>query len=242
MPQATSTSPNAAASLNPGSIEKLFRVFSRRWSHKWEKTFADKAARHVWEADLNGLGVDDAMLDFGLHACAKLEWPPSPSEFAALCKPDDGLPTAQEAYQTATHGGYPHDVVFEAAQRVGQYELRHWSDTQARREFMPTYERVCAEWRAGARFPRPAVDGLIEHSAPPRGVSPQQWAEQLTAQHGRTPAQHLADLKSMVGSPPPPKRPRPIPADIEPMNDEEFYRQRDQQLAAIEAALQEGVA
>lgn len=228
------------AAFSANAIEYLFRVFHRRWAHKWQVIFSDSAARDVWLVDLHRLGVTDGNIRMGIEACASLAWPPSPSEFAELCLPDDGLPTAQEAYQAATHGRYPHDVVYEAARLVGQYELRHWSDTQARREFMPTYERVCAEWRTGARFPRPVVDGLLEHSAPPRGVSPQQWADQLTAQHGRTPAQHLADLKSMVGPPPPPKRPRPIPADIEPLNDEEFYRRRDEQLAAIEAASRRG--
>lgn len=224
MPQETSTSPNEVVSLSPGSIEKLFRVFSRRWSHKWEKTFVDKSARHVWEVDLNGLGVDDAMLDFGLHACARLEWPPSPSEFAALCRPDDDLPTANVALQAACQGQYPHIVVHETAQRVGAWNLRHWSDTQARREFMPEYEKACAEWRQGARFAWPQVAGLIgQTQKPPAGISDAEWNEYLRTLHGKSPAQHMAFAREALGRIPDP--PRPAPKPILPLNDDDVREQ-----------------
>jgi len=143
----------APCRLSIESIVTLFAVFSRRWAHKWEKTFVDDKARSLWRMDLENLGVGDAGLMLGLKASGGLAWPPSPAEFAALCEPDLGLP--QVAFVEACHGRYPHEVIYETARRIGLWELRHWSDAQGRREFMPVYAAVCTEYRSGTRWALP---------------------------------------------------------------------------------------
>jgi hypothetical protein len=146
--------------LTVESVVTLFAVFSRRWTHKWEKTFVDEKARSLWRTDLENLGISDALLRQGLYASCTLSWPPSPAEFAAMCQPDLGLPEAQEAFREACHGRFPHEVVYEAVRRLGAWELRHWSDAQGRREFMPVYAAVCAEYRQGARWALPEARQL----------------------------------------------------------------------------------
>jgi hypothetical protein len=156
-------------SLSPLSVETLFRVSSRRWAHKFEKTFSDPKARDVWRIDLIGMGITDELLQVGLHRSANLEWPPSPAEFAKLCRAsaaDHGLPTVSEAYRAATHNRWIHPVVYEAARRVGVFELANRSEARSRPEFEREYAAVCTEFMAGNTF-APAPVPAVEHKRRP---------------------------------------------------------------------------
>lgn len=138
----------------------VFRTFSRRWGHRFP-LLADEAARSLWKRDLNQLGVTDAMLQTGLKASTDLDWPPSPAEFAKLCQASDGLPDVDTAYRRAVVAHWSHPVVYEAASRVGVFELRNWPESKSRPAYERAYKQVCTEWRAGTRFEtpkRPAIE------------------------------------------------------------------------------------
>ena len=152
----------STAVLTDSAIEVLFKTFARRWAHRWEKTFADGAARDVWRTDLLALGVNDTLLKVGLFQSARLAWPPSPAEFAALCWPDD-LPDVDTAYRRACVSHWSPAVVYEAARRVGTFELGNWPESRSRPLFERVYAAVCAEWLAGQRFKVPKRAALPVH-------------------------------------------------------------------------------
>lgn len=152
--------------LSVDSIELLFQTFARRWSHRWERTFADGKARSLWRYDLRRLGVSDATLRIGLGRSVDREWPPSPAEFAALCAPDDGLPDVDTAYRRAAVFHWSHPVIYETAKRFGVFELRTLPEHKSRSGFEREYKRVCAEWRSGTRFEIPKRPALEQKPKP----------------------------------------------------------------------------
>ncbi len=150
---------------NP-SIEVLFQTFARRWGAKWDKTFSDKKARSLWLHDLRLLGVTDSSLRVGLADTAVLDWPPSPAEFAKLCLDSDGLPDIDTAYRRAVVAHWSHPVVYEAARRVGVFELRNWPESKSRPAYERAYKQVVSEWRSGTRFETPKRPA-VEHKPQP---------------------------------------------------------------------------
>ena len=174
--------------LSADSIETLFKTFARRWSHRWEKTFTDPKARALWKHDLQALGVTDKIIGSGLHKSAALEWPPSPAEFAALCHPtaaELGLPDLDTAYRHACVSNWSHPVVYEAAKRVGTFEIRSMPESKSRPMFERAYKSVCAEVLAGATFEVPKRTAIQHKPSPVR-------KEVALA--------HIAKLKELVGS------------------------------------------
>lgn len=185
--QSDSEKPKAALSADP--IEVLFKTFARRWSHRWEKTFTDPKARALWKRDLQALGVTDWLMGVGLHKSASLEWPPSPAEFAALCHPtaeDLGLPDIDTAYRRACVSSWTHPAIYEAAKRVGTFEIRSMPESKSRPLFERAYKAVCAEVLAGAVFEVPKRTALQHKPAPARR---------------EVAMEHLAKMKSIVGAP-----------------------------------------
>lgn len=137
----------------------LFKVFARRFSHKWEKTNNDAKARSVWLEDLRCNGVTDEMINTGIMKSSALDWPPSVGEFIKLCKPSDedlGIPGADEAYKAAATGNWRlHPIVWHAAQKVGTYELRNHAEANVRPRFLVEYSRLVQEARSGEVFHMP---------------------------------------------------------------------------------------
>lgn len=174
--------------LSADSIEVLFQTFARRWSHKWEKTFTDKKARALWKHDLQMLDVTDSLMTIGLHKSAGLGWPPVPAEFAALCHPtaaELGLPDLDTAYRHACVSNWSHPAVYEAAKRIGTFEIRSMPESKSRPLFERVYRAVCAEVLAGATFVVPKRTA-IEHR-------PQPTRREVALEH-------LAKMKAMVGA------------------------------------------
>ncbi len=153
-------------SLSNQAIEVLFQTFARRWGAKWDRTFNDKKARSLWLHDLKLLAVTDESMRTGLIGSTDLEWPPSPAEFAKLCQASDGLPDVDTAYRRAVVAHWSHPVVYEAASRVGVFELRNWPESKSRPAYERAYKQVCTEWRTGTRFETPKRPAL-EHQPKP---------------------------------------------------------------------------
>lgn len=145
--------------LSPADVELLFRTFSRRFGSRWDRTFEDDKARALWRRDLVALGVTDALLKVGLRRSVTFSWPPSPAEFAALCVLE-GLPDWEEAYRLASESRWAHPVVYEAARRVGVYELRSLPESRTRGAFEKAFKAVCSAWARGERFEVPVVPAL----------------------------------------------------------------------------------
>lgn len=170
-------------------MEILFQTFARRWSHRWEKTNVDPKARSLWKHDLSALGITDALVRIGLHKSANLEWPPSPAEFAALCRPSAtklGLPDMDTAYRHACVSNWSHPAVYEAAKRIGTFEVMTWPESKIRPLFERAYRAVCDEVLAGKVIEAPPKRTAILHA--PRPASRESVA------------QHIAELKRIVGT------------------------------------------
>lgn len=181
-------SASARLELSADSIETLFKTFARRWSHRWDKTFTDPKARALWRRDLHALGVTDGLIGIGLHKSASLEWPPSPAEFAALCHPtaeELGLPDIDAAYRRACVSNWTHPAIYEAAKRIGTFEIRSMPESKSRPLFERAYKAVCAEVLAGAVFEVPKRPA-IQHKPKP--------ARREVAM------EYLAKMKNIVGS------------------------------------------
>lgn len=117
-------------------------------------------------------------------------WPPEMADVIAMCQPtpeEFGLPTVNEAYRDATHSRWTrHAVVYEAARRVGTFELRTVAEAKSRPAFEREYAEVCAEWMAGARFEAPKAPRLEQRKSSREG---NQEAYQ----------QHLAARRQILG-------------------------------------------
>lgn len=180
--------PKKPVALSWDAIETLFQTFARRWTHKWEKAFTSREARDIWKHDLQALAVTDQLLNIGLHKSASLDWPPSPAEFAALCHPtavELGLPDIDTAYRRACVSNWTHPAIYEAAKRVGTFEIRSMPESKSRPLFERAYKAVCAEVLAGAVFEVPKRKALDHKPAPARR---------------EVAMEHLAKMKSMVGN------------------------------------------
>ncbi len=115
-------------------------------------------------------------------------WPPEMADVIAMARPrpeDFGLPTIGDAYRDATHSRWGrHPVVFEAARRVGTFELKNRAEAKSRPDFEREYADVCAEWMAGARFEMPTAP-RVEHKP--------------VVASKETALEHIAMMKRMIG-------------------------------------------
>lgn len=117
-------------------------------------------------------------------------WPPEMADVIAMAQPkpeDFGLPTVSEAYRDAVHGRWNrHPVVYEAARRVGTFELRNWTEQRSRPAFEHEFDEVCSEWMAGKRFEAPRAERL-ERKPPVRA-------------RAEVAKDHIEQMRAMVGS------------------------------------------
>jgi len=171
--------------LADASILTVFKTFARRWSHKFEKTNSDPAARDVWLADLRALGVTDDNLPIGLSRSAGLEWPPSPAELAALCKPrpeDLGIPPLEAAWSEAIDmacgrklaGQCSHPVVWHAYYEAG--DIGHMNEDKGRKVFEYAYSQAVGMALAGE-----ALAPIPKSLPPPEAVRQNYTPEQRRA-------------------------------------------------------------
>lgn len=132
-------------------------------------------------------------------------WPPEMADVIAMCQPkpeDFGLPTVNEAYRDAVHGRWSrHPVVYEAARRVGTFELRNHSEARSRPEFEREYAEVCVEWMAGRRFEGPKLN--------PEAQLPLQPKQRPTPEEVRA---RCEEMRRVIG-----KLPEPIAPDVPPV-------------------------
>lgn len=135
-------------------MANLWLRLGKQFGSRWTSQYGD-CDDGTWAAALRG--VDTSILGnaLGRVALSGTEFPPSLPEFLAICGRACGLPDAGSAYASACHNRWSHAVVFEAAKRVGIYELR----TRAERDMLPKwrehYGAICAAWMAGERFAVP---------------------------------------------------------------------------------------
>ncbi|WP_339731442.1 replication protein P [uncultured Pseudomonas sp.] len=105
---------------------------------------------HAWASVLSGMTGEQIAI--GLNAVAALDekWPPSATEFKALCRPTAesfGLPSAYKAYREATNKAHPsaanaewsHAAVYHAATETGFHNLNTLKEDASRKIFERNY-------------------------------------------------------------------------------------------------------
>lgn len=148
-------------------------------------------------------------------------WPPEMADVIAMLTPrpeDHGLPTPDRAFKAAAHQTWSlHPVVFEAAHRVGVFELRMGG--ASRREFDQVYAQVCEEFITGRTESwqkRSNAHQLTNRVRPA-------WMDKHNP--GVAPFDFSA-LRKSLGPMPKPLTPDTPPA---PVNDEDFDRLQAEQ-------------
>lgn len=141
------------------------KVFGSRWVHKHGTSPSSE-----WITALDTVG--DIGLQTALRRIGELKpnaageiWPPEMIDFLAMCRPSPeelGLPDLDTAYRHACVSNWSHPVVYEAAKRIGTFEIRSMPESKSRPLFERTYRAVCAEILAGATFEVPKR-AAIEH-------------------------------------------------------------------------------
>jgi hypothetical protein len=149
-------------------------------------------------------------------------WPPEIADVVHMLRPkpeDHGMPPADRAFRAATQHRWIHPAVYEAAFRVGVFELRHG---QAKRDdFDPVYAAVCEEAITGntKRWQKRTTEAadLLAHERKPWVGKPEE-------------AKLRCDmLRRCIGPIETPPKPEPV----KPVNDEEFQQLQREQLDAL---------
>lgn len=117
-----------------------------------------------------------------------LEWcPSSPADFVALVRNNSSYPDIRQAYKEAANQQYNHEVVYEAARRVGFWEMRSQPESVTYKAWQSVYPKVCEEHRGGASF-KVNKSHRIEHKhtpAAPDSKVMQDWDKFVSRIKGR---------------------------------------------------------
>ena len=92
-------------------------------------------------------------------------FPPHLPEFIAICKTAAGIPDAETALEHAANRRWPHVCVYEAASRIGHFEIRNSSQKSLLPRWTRVYNQVSGEYLFGSRFQPPARQS-IQHTRP----------------------------------------------------------------------------
>ncbi|MGE4072737.1 MAG: hypothetical protein AB7E72_16330 [Lysobacterales bacterium] len=95
------------------------------------------------------------------------------------------MPDIDTAYRSACVSNWTHPAIYEAAKRIGTFEIRSMPESKSRPLFERAYKAVCAEVLAGAVFEVPKRPA-IQHKPKP--------ARREVAM------EYLAKMKNIVGS------------------------------------------
>lgn len=171
---------DAAARL----LNKMRTIYGAKFDKQWANVEPDELLNTMVEmySDLTA-----SEFKRGLDALQSHVYCPSLPEFKALCRPNglsDIFPPPRAAYQAACNHRYPHEVVYEAASRVGFYELESRAESSTFKSFEQEYKSVCDEYLAGKRFTMPVARQVTHESKP---ADPERAAE------------YIAKIKEQIG-------------------------------------------
>lgn len=153
----------------------LFARFHHIYTHKFESAYRDEEtsmmAKKEWALSLEG--KNQAVIEYALTRCKEtLAWPPTISEFLALCVPSAqelGLPDAHAAYVECCQNAHSprkatwsHAAVYEAGLLTDFYGLRTEPEARMFPLFRQQYRLVCERVANGESFNVPEHEALPE--------------------------------------------------------------------------------
>ncbi len=192
-PSSSSEPRKAVEPLRMELMEKLWVTMVETFGHRWTSSFGDcPRPDHAWAKHLSGL--NGRQIANGLSQLNDLEdkrFPPSATQFRAMCLHVPGLPSEAEAWDQALRADYGHEAVRVAAEATGTFDLRtaKLNDKGLRDRFNRNFAIV----RARAVMGKP-LDDKIAEGIGHESKSPMQ--QQLASMH-----QTARDLITAQGLP-----------------------------------------
>lgn len=139
---------------------RMAMIFGGLWSSQY-----GQADDGTWRSALRHVSNETLADAIGRVALSNFEFPPNLPKFLAICARSAGLPDSQSAYADAAMSRWSHPIVYEAARRVGVFEIRTRPERDMRPAWTEAFGLVCAEWMSGKRFESP-TSVAIEKLAP----------------------------------------------------------------------------
>ena len=132
-------------------IKKLFKelalIFGNPWTSQFDSDDVFESHIRLWQEGLSKRSGREVAL--GLAKCKSKPpglngkvWPPNLPEFNSMCDPapeDAGLPSTREAFLFACGRNWVNPAIYDAAVRVGIFELRNWPEQKSWARFEKSY-------------------------------------------------------------------------------------------------------
>lgn len=148
----------------------LFEDWLRMYGSKLrERQTLDLRTAELWTLAIKNSGISLKEFYSAAEKSLSLEWPPTAAQdFIKLVKGDiaSKYPNIEQAYKQATQGKYKHEVIFETAKRVGEWELKTQPEYISYKAWQQHYPIVCEEHSRGANFKVPESH-QVEYSHAP---------------------------------------------------------------------------
>jgi hypothetical protein len=156
-------------------FERMELSYGEKFSKNWGTVDPHKMKR-FWAIELGQLTRDQ--LKAGVEAMKRAEWPPTLSEFVAMCKPpanySEALYEAIEQIQKRDEGRdqWSNPAIYWAAIKIGSFDLRNLTHKDLLKRFTDAMEKVVAQETIEPVPPRHAA-----LPAPGQGVASKERVE-----------------------------------------------------------------
>lgn len=138
-------------------VDELFKNWKAHFGSKLkERQELDLQTARLWSVALALLEVTENEFEIAFTQSLIQKWPPTtPADFVELARVEAStqFPDSYTAYTNAANGKYLHAVCYEAAVRVGLYEMRNQAQYVTLKIWKDIYAVVCNEYmRDTAKF------------------------------------------------------------------------------------------
>lgn len=181
-------------------VLSIFKSFKKHYGNAWASLYdTDEEmndAVEVWYSRLKKFELFAVRKAFKRALEQYREFPPNVGQFEELCYPtrdELGLSEDYAAYKLAASGNWECDVIWNAVQDVGQYDIKVYPE--AKRYFIKQYQKYCDMVRKGEELPHKRPEPMQQLSAPvPEHVKPYEGMKPEEC------IEHLRKLTSKIAS------------------------------------------
>ena len=160
-----------AQQANPQAVKvlaEMFTIWKSQYKTKMKEGAWDLLTAQIWAVALADMNMTQDEYYVSYRKSLSLEWlPTTPYDFLMLAREEiiKQYPESRVAYMEAVHRRYPHEVIYETAQRIGTWELSTKSEKETWAMWKEIYPKVCQEHASGIDFTLP-VEKRLEQVQP----------------------------------------------------------------------------
>lgn len=160
-----------AQQANPQAVKvlaEMFTIWKSQYKTKMKEGAWDLLTAQIWAVALADMNMTQDEYYVSYRKSLSLEWlPTTPYDFLMLAREEiiKQYPESRVAYMEAVHRRYPHEVIYETAQRIGTWELSTKSEKETWAMWKDIYPKVCQEHASGIDFTLP-VEKRLEQVQP----------------------------------------------------------------------------